>query len=250
VSHPNTDYIPTEETVQSIYYNLTSLLGMAFVLSFGVSHIYWSREAALISNFNSQGFLRGSGYAISNIFRSMVSSILLASLWVFILVHILECRGANTALLVANNTVFAIMWSTLCTFVCALSPIAYSAHFLLYLDSIGLVFSGLVFNWKYLYKGFKVIHYANPLFLFSTACSYLLLEDVDPGCENHDGLLHYGQCLSGQRAFEVRGLPMVNSLVAQSVALIFIVLSSLGLAFFILKGPKSYETKIAKRKYS
>ncbi len=94
-----------------------------------------------------------------------------------------------------------------------------------------------------------MIHYANPLFLFSSASAYLFLEDVDPGCEDHDGLLHYGQCLSGQRAFEARGMPMVNSLVAQSVALIFIALSSLGLAFFILKGPKSYETKIAKRNY-
>jgi len=249
VSHPDIDYVPTEEMIQSIYYTVVSLLGMAFVLSFGVSQMFWSREAALITHFNSQGLLRGFGYVISNVFRSMVNSILLATPWIFILVYILGCEGANTALLVANCTVFSIMWTTLCTFVCALFPIAYSAHALLYLNCIGLLFSGLAFNWKYLYKGFKVIHYANPLFLFSSACAYLFLEDVNPGCEDHDGLLHYGQCLSGQRAFEVRGMPMVNSLVAQSIALIFIVLSSTGLVFFILKGPKSCETKIAKKEW-
>ena len=36
VSHPDIDYVPTEEMIQSMYYTLASLLGMALTLSFGV----------------------------------------------------------------------------------------------------------------------------------------------------------------------------------------------------------------------
>lgn len=237
VSHSNVDYIPTEELIQSIYYILSCLLGMVFVSSFGVSLIYWSREAALVSNFNSQGIVRGSAYIIVNILRSMVSSFLLNS-WVVIITYVLECESTNKTLLVANCAIFLIMWTTLCSFVCALTPIAYSAHSLLYMNSVGLVFSGIIFNWKYLYQGFKILHYANPIFLFSCACAYLFLGGLDAGCEDHDGLLHYGQCTSSDRALEMRGLPMVSSLVAQSMALLVTALSSFGMGFFILKGPK------------
>mmetsp|Transcript_60538 Transcript_60538/g.72789 ORF Transcript_60538/g.72789 Transcript_60538/m.72789 type:complete len:867 (-) Transcript_60538:427-3027(-) len=246
VDHPDVDYIPTEESIQSIYYMIACLLGASFIVSFGVSHIYWTREATIITNFNSQGIVRGSAYILTNLFRSMVSSITIAIGFVGIVIYVLECTGSNTTLLIANCSVFLIMWTNLSSFVCGVAPVAYSAHALLYLNSLGMVFSGVLFNWEYLYQGFKTIHYANPLFLFSSACSFLFLEDVDTGCEDHDGLLHYGQCATGERAFEMRGMPMVNSLVAHGVALLFTVLSSLGMAFFILKGPKSCELKMSK----
>ena len=238
VEHSDVDYIPTSEVMKSMFSIVASLLGPALVLSFGVAQVYWTREAELVRNFNCQGTLRASSYIIATLVRSMVSSIIMSLCWLLTVVLIVEGTGSNTAMIIANFSVFLTMWTCLSSFICGIAPVAYSAHVLLYLCSTTLLLSGIVFSWKYLYSIFKIFHYGNPLFLFGAACSYLFLEDLDPGCLNHDGLLHYSQCTSGERVYELSGLPQVNSLLAQGAALIFLFLSLFGVAKFVLKGPE------------
>ena len=238
VEHFDVDYIPTRDMIQSMYYIAACMLGSAFILSLGVAHVYWTREADLVRNFNSQGTLRASSYIITTLVRSMVSSIIITLCWIPIFLLIVEGTGSNTAMIIANFSVFLTMWTCLCSFICSIAPVAYSAHVLIYVTVVTMLLSGNFFNWKYVSPFFKIMHYGNPLFLFGAACSYLFLEDLDPGCLNHDGLLHYSQCTSGQRVYELNGLPQINSLLAQGAALFVAFLSLFGVAIFVLKGPK------------
>ena len=237
VDHPDLDYVPSNELIRSMFIIVACLLGNAFVLSFGVAQIYWTRENGLIQHFNSQGILPSSAYIIVSFVRCSCFGSIQAVLWIAIVTIVIEGVGSNFILLLINGCIFSTVWTFICTAVCAILPVAYSAHGLLVLNSVGLLLSGAILGWKYMYPVYKVIHYGNPLFLFITLGTYLFIEDIDTGCEDHDVRLHHGECASGVRAYELNGLPMISSLRAQGTGLLYIILGSIGIVCIALKGP-------------
>ena len=64
------------------------------------------------------------------------------------------------------------------------------------------------------------------------------IEDLDTGCEDTIGeVLHYSQCASGQRAYELGGYQRISLLWAQWVALLYILLACVDMVCIVLKGP-------------
>ena len=242
VDHPDLDYVPTNELIRSMFCIVACLLGNAFVLSFGVAQIYWTRENGIIQHFNSQGILPSSAYIIVSFVRCSFFGSIQAILGIAIMLIVVEGVGNNFILLLINGCIFSTVWTFICTAVCTILPVAYSAHGLIYLNSVGLLLSGAIIGWKYMYPVYKVVHYGNPLFLFATINTYLFLEDIDTGCEDHDIRLHYGECASGARAYELNGLPMISSLTAQGIGLLYIILGSIGIVCITLKGPSAVKT--------
>ena len=237
VSHDDVDYTPTNESIRSYMYIVSCLLGISMITSFGVVLLFWVREEKLIRNFNSQGVLASSAYIIASSVRLFFFGCIQAIPWLWIISKLLG-SDANTAMILVNGILFTTMYAFICSFMCGLLPVVYSPHVLLYFNCIVLVYSGIMFSWKYLHPALRIVHYANPLFLFGNACSYLFIKDLDTGCEGTIGeVLHYSQCASGQRAYELGGYQKIHSLWAQGVALLYILLSCVGMVCIVLKGP-------------
>ena len=143
VEHFDVDYVPTRDMIQSTYYMAACMLCSALILSLGVAHVCCAREADLVRNFNSQGRLRSSSYIITTLVRSMVSSIILTFCWIPIFLLTVEGTGSNTAMIIANFSVFLTMWTYLCSFICSIvAPVAYSAHVLIYVTVVTMLLSG------------------------------------------------------------------------------------------------------------
>ena len=222
-------FLPAGEGTRVPFYIADTLVGMAFITSFGGALIFANREISLMRHFTTVRLMNPCAYIMTSLlFRSAIHGIIQASCWVFIAMPVLGYTS-DLDILFINTAIFGFAWSG-ATFGASISNPSslYSAHVIMIMDVLLTFFSGVFFLMSRLYGFFKVLHYFNPLFYILSANAYILAYTMDNGCGAKQ---HPGECASGHRIMELDEITQFTSLFAQGVNGLFVMCAFLLTAF-------------------